>query len=218
MMANTHVFDEHAEAYDEWFEHHGSIYQSELAAIRRLMPNTGKGIEIGVGSGRFALPLGINVGIEPSPKMRAISRERGINAIDGIAEKLPLESETFDYVLFVTTVCFLDSLHQAFNEVFRILKPAGSIVIGFIEKESPLGRIYQRRKAESRFYRDATFHTVGEIIQNLENSGFIDFAFVQTLMSEQEGIEVVQPVFEGYGDGAFVVVRAEKPDNERSRD
>ncbi|MBW2217209.1 MAG: methyltransferase domain-containing protein [Deltaproteobacteria bacterium] len=50
----------------------------------------------------------------------------------GIAEKLPIRSETFDYALFVTTICFLDSLDQAFSEAFRILKPKGIVVIGFI--------------------------------------------------------------------------------------
>ena len=212
-MANTRAFDENATAYDEWFEDHKSFYESELAAIRSLIPTTGKGIEIGVGTGRFAEPLGIGVGIEPSPAMRAIARERGISAIDGVAEKLPVESETFDYALFVTTICFLDSLNQAFGETFRILKPKGIVVIGFIEKESALGRIYQQRKAESRFYREASFHTAGEIIRALEATGFTDFSFVQTLFSGEEETGAVQPFKEGYGDGAFVVVRAKKPDN-----
>jgi SAM-dependent methyltransferase len=212
-MANTRAFDENAKAYDDWFEDHKSFYESELEAIRSNIPTTGKGIEIGVGTGRFAEPLGIKVGIEPSPTMRAIARERGINAIDGVAEKLPIESETFDYVLFVTTICFLDSLNQAFSEAFRILKPKGIVVIGFIEKESTLGRIYQQRKAERRFYREANFHTVGEIIRVLETTGLTDFSFVQTLFSEEGETGAVQPLKEGYGDGAFVVVRAKKPDN-----
>lgn len=212
-MANTRAFDENAKAYDDWFEDHKSFYESELEAIRSIIPTTGKGIEIGVGTGRFAEPLGIKVGIEPSPTMRAIARERGINAIDGVAEKLPIESETFDYVLFVTTICFLDSLNQAFSEAFRILKLKGIVVIGFIEKESTLGRIYQQRKAESRFYREANFHTVGEIIRVLETTGLTDFSFVQTLFSEEGETGAVQPLKEGYGDGAFVVVRAKKPDD-----
>ena len=128
-MARTRAFDEDARAYDDWFESHKSLYASELEAIRSLMPGTGRGIEIGVGTGRFAEPLGIKVGIEPSPAMRAIAMERGIDAINGVAEKLPVESETFDYALFVTTLCFLESLHQAFSEVFRILKPNGIVVI-----------------------------------------------------------------------------------------
>ena len=211
-MTNTRAFDENAKAYDDWFEAHQSFYESELEAIRSLIPVTGNGIEIGVGTGRFAQPLGIKTGIEPSPAMRAIARERDINAIDGVAEKLPLESETFDYVLFVTTLCFLDSLNQAFHEAFRILKPQGAVVIGFIEKESILGRIYQQGKAESRFYREASFHTAGEIRRGLEATGFTDFSFVQTLFPGEHETGAVQAVKQGYGEGAFVVVRAIKPD------
>jgi len=212
-MTKTRAFDENARAYDDWFEDHKSFYESELEAIRSLIPVTGNGIEIGVGTGRFAEPLGIKTGIEPSPAMRAIARDRDINAINGVAEKLPFESETFDYVLFVTTLCFLDSLNQAFDEAFRILKPKGVVVIGFIEKDSALGRMYQQRKAESRFYREASFHTAGGVIQALEATGFTDFSFVQTLFPGEDETGAVQAVKEGRGDGAFVVVRATKPDN-----
>jgi SAM-dependent methyltransferase len=210
-MANTRAFDEHARAYDDWFETHESFYTAELAAIKSLLPATGNGIEIGVGTGRFAIPLGIKTGIDPSLPMLVTARDRGINAIDGVAEKLPIEPETFDYALFVTTICFLDSLDQAFGEVSRILKPNGTVVIGFIEKESALGRIYRQRKAESRFYREATFHTAGEVIQALKSAGFADFSFAQTLFAGENETGTVQPVKEGYGDGAFVVVRAKKP-------
>ena len=212
-MAKTSAFDENARAYDDWFDGHKSLYASELEALRILIPETGKGIEIGVGTGRFAIPLGIKVGIEPSPAMRAIARERGVDAIDGIAEKLPIESEAFDYVLFVTTLCFLESLHQAFNEAMRILKPNGAVVIGFIEKESALGMLYQRRKADSQYYGEASFHTVAEVIRVLELTGFGELSFSQTLFSEKDEAGGVQPVKAGYGEGGFVVVRAIKSAN-----
>ena len=213
-MAKTRAFDENARAYDDWFETHKSLYASELEAIRTLIPEAGRGIEIGVGTGRFAGPLGIKVGIEPSPAMRAIARKRGIDAINGVAEKLPVESETFDYALFVTTLCFLESLHQAFSEVFRILKPNGIVVIGFIEKESALGKLYQRRKADSQYYGEASFHAVAEVIRVLELTGFGDLSFSQTLFSEKDEAGGVQAVKAGYGEGSFVVVRAIKPGNE----
>ena len=212
-MAKTRAFDENARAYDDWFETHKALYASELEAIRTLIPEAGRGIEIGVGTGRFAEPLGIKVGIEPSPAMRVIARERGINAIDGVAEELPIESETFDYALFVTTLCFLESLHQAFSEVFRILKPNGIVVAGLIEKESALGKVYQQRQADSRFYGEASFHTVAEVIRVLELTGFNDLSFSQTLFPEKEAAGGVQAVKAGYGEGAFVVVRAIKPGN-----
>jgi SAM-dependent methyltransferase len=212
-MANTRAFDSYPNAYDDWFEEHKSYYESELAAIKSIIPATGKGIEIGVGTGRFAQPFGIKIGIEPSANMRAIAQARGINAIDGVAENLPIESETFDYALFVTTICFVDSLSQSFSEVFRILKPKGVVVIGFIEKESALGKKYQQRKAESRFYKDADFYTVEDIVRALETAGFTGFSFVQTLFSEEGKTGGAQAFKEGYGEGSFVVIRACKPDH-----
>ena len=212
-MGRTSAFDEYPEPYDQWFENHAAYYQAELAAIRQLLPVSGTGIEIGVGSGRFSAPLGIRNGLDPSPAMLARARTRGIVAIQGVAEYLPLKTEALDYALFVTTICFLDSLKPAFDEVFRILKRGGSVVIGFIDKESPLGKAYEQRRDDSRFYRDARFHTVDEVSDALKTAGFIRLVFVQTLFpGEDEAVSGQNPA-EGHGDGAFVVVRAEKPGN-----
>ena len=211
-MAKTSAFDQNPSAYDDWFNEHNAFYESELNAIASLMPGTGNGIEIGVGTARFAQPLGIKVGTEPSSAMATIARQRGIQVIDAVAENLPLKSETFDFALIVTTICFLDSPMKAISEAFRILKPNGILLIGFIDKQSPLGAKYQRDKAQSRFYKEATFHTVDDIIQLLVTGGFADLTFAQTLFSKLEESDLVQPATEGYGDGSFVVVRARKPD------
>ncbi len=143
--------------------------------------------------------------------MLARARARGIVTIQGVAEYLPLKTETFDYALFVTTICFLDSLELAFDEVFRILKRGGSVVIGFIDKESPLGKAYEQRRDDSRFYRDASFHSVDEVSDALKTAGFIRLVFVQTLFPEEDEAVSGQNPAEGHGDGAFVVVRGEKP-------
>jgi hypothetical protein len=56
-------------------------YRSELAAIKAFIPKKGRGLEIGVGTWRFAEPLGIKEGVEPAKAMAAIARERGIKSI-----------------------------------------------------------------------------------------------------------------------------------------
>ena len=61
-MVKIAPFDEHAGEYDAWFERHRESYLSELAAVREFFPVGGKGVEIGVGTGRFAGPLGIPTG------------------------------------------------------------------------------------------------------------------------------------------------------------
>jgi len=56
----------------------------------------------------------------------------------------------------VTTICFVDHLAKSFQESYRILKNDGFIVIGFVYKESKLGKQYQLKNEESKFYRNAT--------------------------------------------------------------
>ena len=57
------VFERFAEEYDRWFEEHRAEYHAELARVRRLLPcPDSRAIEVGVGSGRFAAPLGIMLG------------------------------------------------------------------------------------------------------------------------------------------------------------
>jgi hypothetical protein len=55
------------------------------------LPKSGTGVEIGVGTGRFAEPLGIRVGVEPSKAMRQVAQKRGIEVIDGVAQVLPFD-------------------------------------------------------------------------------------------------------------------------------
>jgi len=67
------------------------VYLSELEAVRSMLPVDGTGIEIGVGTGRFAAPLGIKLGLEPSKSMASLARQRGIEVVEGEAEALPFE-------------------------------------------------------------------------------------------------------------------------------
>ncbi len=207
----TEPFEQHPMKYENWFEKNQHTYLSELSAVRQqLPPGEGNRVEIGVGTGRFAAPLGITFGIEPFARMREIAARRGINTSAGTAEALPLADSTFEVALMVTTVCFLDDVEASFAEVFRILEPGGFFVIGFVDKDSFLGREYQLRKEQSVFYRVATFYSVRDIVRFLDRTGFREFSFVQTIfhgLREMKSVETARP---GYGEGSFVVVRAQK--------
>ncbi len=110
------VFEEFALEYDEWFETHKWVYQSEVEAVRRFIPETGEGIEIGVGTGRFSIPFGIKVGVEPAKAMAEIARKRGISVYESKAENLSFHDNSFDFALMVTTLCFLENPLQALQE------------------------------------------------------------------------------------------------------
>jgi SAM-dependent methyltransferase len=209
-MARIEPFEKHPLQYEQWFDRHKFAYESELQAIRKLLPRHGNGLEIGIGSGRFAAPLGIKLGLEPSRKMMEIAQARGIEVIGGVGESLPFRDSQFDFATMVTTICFLDDVEVAFSEAYRILKPGGCLIIGFIDKDSSIGQLYQQHKNENVFYRIATFYSVDEVVSCLKKAKFNSFDFSQTIfhnLAEMEGIELAR---EGYGEGSFVVVRAAK--------
>ncbi len=207
-MAN--IFEESAQEYDDWFIRNEFAYQSELAAIKAFMPEEGRGLEIGVGTGRFAAPLGIEVGVEPAKAMAAIARKRGIKVLEAYAEELPLENGSFDFVLMVTVLCFLADPFRALREATRVLKPRGRLIIGMIDPDSPLGRAYEANKKKSRFYRQAKFHSLGQVLKWLEDLGYADLKTCQTIFQDSATVKAPQPVNEGHGEGVFAVIAGEK--------
>lgn len=209
-MPKTRPFEKYTDQYENWFEKNRYVYQSEINAIRVILPDFKNGIEIGVGSGRFAKPLGIKFGVEPSYEMRKIAQSRGIEVLDSVAENIPFKDCSFDLALMVTTLCFLDDEKKAFVEIYRILKPGGYFINGFVDKNSKVGRIYQKNKQKSVFYREAIFFTTEEVVKTLKETGFKDFEFRQTVFSTLDKINQVEKIKEGYGEGSFVVIRAQK--------
>ncbi len=210
-MAKIEAFERYWRQYDEWFERNPLAYESELRAIRMVLPGTREGMEIGVGSGRFAAPLEIKVGIEPSAAMSAIARQRGVKVVEGVAEALPFDDASFVFALMVTTICFVDNVELALEEAYRVLRPGGCLIIGLIDKGSPLGMFYQMHKEKSKFYGLATFYSVDEVVSFLKKVGFGDLSFTQTIFHNPADIKELEPVKEGYGEGSFVVIKALKP-------
>lgn len=203
-MPKTSAFENHSDAYDEWFEINADLYAAELATVRALLPeNPELGLEVGVGSGKFAGPLGIKTGVEPCKEMAEKARKLGIEVHPGIAEALPFGDQSFPFILSVTTICFVDDVARTFSESYRVLQAGGSILVGFVDKESGLGKKYQANKEKSRFYREATFFSSRELLAALTAADFGDLHCKQSLIpGAPEGT-----VRDGHGEGAFVVIK-----------
>ncbi|MDD5614225.1 MAG: class I SAM-dependent methyltransferase [Candidatus Omnitrophica bacterium] len=202
------IFDEHYLKYDAWYDRNNFAYLSELEAIKKFLPRFGRGLEIGVGTGRFARPLGISVGIDPSRNMLQIAQKRGVNVRWGLGENIVFLDKSFDYVVAVITMCFVQDPLKVLQEAYRVLKEDGSIIMGIVDRDSFLGRYY--RNSRSLFYKNANFFNVKELADLAANSGFGDFSYCQTIFQLPEELKLVQKPKQGFGQGGFVAISARK--------
>ena len=202
------IFNRYYKKYDSWYDKNRFAYLSELKVIKKVLPEKGKGLEIGVGTGRFAVPLGITTGIDPSENMLGIAKARGINARLGFGEHLPFKNTVFDYVVIVITLCFVQNPEKVLKESGRVLKKNGKIIIGFIDKNSFLGKFYQKKK--SIFYKQANFFSVKELTDLLKVAGFNRFSYYQAIFQLPDRINSIEKPQKGFKKGGFVVIKARK--------
>jgi SAM-dependent methyltransferase len=171
-MQGINAFDQHALEYDRWFDEHDLLYQSEVNALRKCIPREGTGIEIGLGSGRFSTPFDIRLGVEPSRAMARIAHKRGIAVTQALGEQLPFREDQFDFILLVTVICFVNNVPTLLQEVRRVLKPGGRMILAFIDRDSQLGQAYEARKMNDQFYKVAHFYSVAEVTKYVQRAGF----------------------------------------------
>ena len=202
------VFDHYYKKYDAWYDKNKFAYLSELEAIKRVLPKKGKGLEVGVGTGKFAQALGIKFGIDPSIEMLKIAKKRGINVRLGDGESLPFKNDTFDYIAIIITICFVKHPQRVIEESYRVLKNNGKIIVGIIDKDSFLGKFYQKK--ESVFYGKAKFFSVAELTNLIKNIGFNKFSYSQTIFELSDKVSSIEKPQNGFGNGSFVVISAAK--------
>lgn len=211
-MKSRSDFNEYVDRYDRWYEKNKFAYLSEVAAIEHLMPKSGLGLEVGVGTGRFASVLKIPFGIDLAKRSLKITRRRGVRVVLASGKNLPFKDRVFDYVWMIIALSFFQNPKQALYEVHRILKQEGRIIIGLVDKNSFLGALYQKRRTKGHpFFREViVFFAPHEVTAHLKECGFKNFEIYQTLFKLPKKIKHVQEPMKGYGKGGFVVVGAMK--------
>jgi hypothetical protein len=76
-------------------------------------------------------------------------------------------------------------------------------------------RAYEQARADSAFYRIATFYSTEEVEQLLLASGFEGVEMVQTVFGRLDEVREIQAWRPGHGEGGFVVLSAKKRDGDR---
>ena len=175
-------FDRIAHRYDDWYRTKTGRYvdrTEKWLVFSMLRTKSGKALDLGCGTGNYTLELerrGFDViGLDASEGMLKIARSKGLNCIKGNAYSLPFPDETFDLVLSVTMFEFIHEPEKVLQEVYRVLKPGGEILIGTMNGKSSWF-LFKRLKSlfVETAYRYARFYTPGELEELLRKVGFIN--------------------------------------------
>ncbi len=207
------AFEELAARYDAWYDtaHGQLLFSLELACLRPLVPPGPRPrLEVGVGSGRFAASLGLEIGIDPVRSPLRLAAERSVAVVQGAGEHLPFGDRTFGAVVIVVTLCFVENPAAVLGEVARVLRPGGRLVVGLVPLDSAWGRRYRAQgRAGHPFYQNARFLTLAEHRRTIAGAGFTITGACSTLTQAPSNDPVGEQAHEGAVPGAgFVVFQA----------
>lgn len=131
-------------------------------------------LDVGCGDGELAPKLNrlgaIVTGVDMDPIMIAAAHRRSdmentqLRLVEGRAEQLPFNDESFDCVLAVTVLCFVRDGERAVAEMARVLKAGGHLVIGELGRWS-LWAVYRRVRGwlGNSTWQATTFRTSREL-------------------------------------------------------
>jgi ubiquinone/menaquinone biosynthesis C-methylase UbiE len=227
-------FKDLAARYDAWYQTPLGAFAHALEldailALAGVKPGE-QAVDIGCGTGIYTVELAQRgarvIGIDPSMEMITIAQEKlrqaGLTGhfVCGSAGALPFRSQKFDLALAVTSLCFVHSPDRAIEEMRRVLRPGGRLVLGELNCFSPWAA-WRRLKGFFRetIYNQAHFWNRQELEGLLRAQGFhssnvrtlLYFPPIpsRTFLKSYRFFEVVIKKLLP-GTGAFMVIKAEK--------
>lgn len=207
------VFNSQPQRYDAWYDtpEGSAVLGEEVEALRPLLdPLSQPWLEVGVGTGRFATALGVDVGIDPAPATLSLAASRGIRSLAARGETLPFPDRSFGACLLVVTLCFVADPLGVLKEARRVLRPGGGVVLGLVLAEGPLGRYYRHLAEEGHaYYRLAHFFSRPELSSLLSQAGFRPVRTRSALFgSPESGLATGTILDEDHPEAGFTAVLA----------
>jgi SAM-dependent methyltransferase len=160
-----------AESYDRWYEtpRGGWIGQREAALVlENLQPRPGESLlDVGCGTGFFTRTLAASLdgrvaGVDINPEWVAYARRRDAGRASyevADARALPYANASFDLVVSIAALCFVEEEITALREILRVARRR--FAIGLLNSHSLL-YLQKGRGGGRGGYRGAHWHTVRE--------------------------------------------------------
>ena len=220
------LFDEWPEAYDRWFTTPiGGLvrqYESELI-LDLLKPGPSEFIlDAGCGTGVFtpdivsvgAEAVGLDISLPMLKRARRKAKAYPFEIVSADILNLPFLHDTFDKVVSVTALEFIENGENAVGELFRVTKRGGWVVVATLNSLSPWA-VRRKQEAEKKhsLFEKAIFRSPDELLSLAPVEGIARTAIhfqkdedpEKALVIEKEGHE------KSLNTGAFVAARWNKP-------
>jgi len=206
---NVFLKPEIANSYDEYYQSDfgkkvDKIEKDIITDLIKELPRN-EMLELGCGTGHwsdFFSKNGFKVtGIDISEAMLTIAKDKKIDATFkvGDAGQIPFQDESFQCISSITMLEFVDNQDQVINEMHRVLKKDGWLLLGCLNKNSIIGK----NKENDETFRDAAFLSIEDIQLKLEKFDIIQIksgvrlAPDFSVSNENEENEHIEPVFIG---------------------
>jgi len=165
-------FNKTAEGYYQWYDDDSWLGYAFIIRKARVLElfdaeggalDGGKVLDVGCGPAVMAEDmLERNCefwGVDVSKEMIHQGKERfkgndKVHLSTGTAEVLEFPDNTFDTVMSMGVIEFVDNDQQALEEMMRVLKPGGTLIVAFINKYSPF-----------RLWRDFVFYPLTALVR-----------------------------------------------------
>jgi ubiquinone/menaquinone biosynthesis C-methylase UbiE len=185
--ASERAFDPVAQLYDAWFETPlgqtvDRLEKDLLYRLAELRPSE-RVLDVGTGTAHFAVDLtsrgGIVIGVDLSHPMLEVARGKSPSAhlVLADAAALPLRDGQFDLVFSVTMLEFVAQPEQALNDMWRVVRPGGRLVIGVINALSPWASWWKSASPDQKTpFDDAHFFHPSEFVGLLRRYGHVSWS------------------------------------------
>lgn len=224
------AFDPVATLYDQFYDTElgRTIDKLEKDLIYSLAePHPGQlALDVGTGTGHFARDLATRglrvIGVDVSWAMLSVARNRTRSALPLVhlvhadAARLPFVSDRLDLVLSVTALEFIAAPRLALEEMWRVLRPGGRLVIAVLNAVSPWAEARRQEAAKQETpFSHAHFYAPEEFVALLASFGPVTWNSSVFIGPDGTGLEMAQ-LLEDTGralrrdEGALLVGRVDK--------
>ena len=181
-------FDKEAIDYDKWYDTKlGNLVdtvETELVMDMLLPKKDMRILDAGCGTGNFSFKLAkkgcMITGVDISENMLKIAdnkKEKSglpVEFIKADSRKLPFSDNTFDAAVSVVAVEFIDDVRAVIDELLRVTKQNGKVVVGTINRESDWGKLY-----ESDFFQENTVFKHARFLDKTTLTGIRKNEFIE---------------------------------------